>query len=595
MSSLTIFVLGGKKQLIEKIFPNEDNNTKERQIRFNKQKDFYWRALIFPELNDGNNKEIRTELKSHFNTEEKEIKKNVILFFGEHQIKKFANLINNLEQPKRPLILFISTNKSDYSKFSDIRLITYLKQDNDEEKIYSKILSYLWEKDCYYNERGNCTCKLSQANLLYKKPKGFTFLKILLIGLKRSGKSSLINIISKKLTALEMPYDQSVTKKITEYEIYPFEEEEKYNITSLKFYDTPGIENTRLFNSEKIIIDFLEKKFNEINLIYCVKREGAIEDCQNVFKKIVDLNKGRIKRKLKKVPIIFIINGVSNVQEEKTSVAINTVKNYLTNNFGKELYDENENININIIQDDSDSDDEDNNKKKKYIDGNIIRVNLRKQKDEHSYSEIYGMDNLFKKSLEYLKSTNSLKEEELNRLKEINVDLINLFKQKFEKDKSKRKELKILTSQILKDNSLLMAMPILHKYYDYDDKLFITFNIIGLLLAYCFGIGIIVLILNFTLCKKVILQIALEYGFDENDIKNYGLEENIFSEKGNNEKEIKNNIDKIKNFFEKLLFFTDGCQLYIKSFEIFQNVFKSLEKFGNMKNEEWNKFKENEI
>ena len=80
---------------------------------------------------------------------------------------------------------------------------------------------------------------------MYKKPKGFTFLNILLLGLKHSGKSSLINIISKKLTALELPFDQSVTKKITEYEIYPFEEEEKYNITSLKFYDTPGIENTK--------------------------------------------------------------------------------------------------------------------------------------------------------------------------------------------------------------------------------------------------------------------------------------------------------------------------------------------------------------
>ena len=604
MISLNIFVLGGKRQLIENLFPNVEKTKEKREIRFNKRKDFYWRAFIFPEVSDSNNKEIRTELKTKFNNEEKEIKKNVLLFFGEYEIKKFVNLINNLEQPKRPLILFISAIKKDYSQFSDIRLVTFLKEDNDETKIYNKILSYLWEKDCYFNERGNCTCKLSQANLLYKKPKGFTFLNILLLGLKRSGKSSLINIISKKLTALELPFDQSVTKKITEYEIYPFEEEEKYNITSLKFYDTPGIENTKKFNSEKIIINFLEKKFNEINLIYFIKREGAIEDCQKVFEKIVSLNKERIKKDLPKIPIIFLINGVSNVQEEKTSVAINTIKDYLTNNFSKELYDENEKgYNKNIINDDSDSDDDENYKNKKYVDGNIIRVNLRKQKDEHSYSEIYGMDNLFKKSLEYLKSTNSLKIEDLNKLREKNVELINLFKQNFKQKqkhliKDKKSKLNSLTRKIMKENSLLMAMPLLHKYYEDHFFLYITFTLIGCLIFWCFGLGIPFIVIGLIFTKKTVLQIALEYGFDENDIKNYGLEEYIFSEikvEENNENELKKNLENTKNSLEKLLLFTNGYQLYIKSFEIYQNVFKSLEKFGNMDNEEWNKFKENEI
>jgi ribosome biogenesis GTPase A len=149
------------------------------------------------------------------------------------------------------------------------------------------------------------------------------------IGLKRSGKSSLINIISKKLTAFELPNDKSVTKKINEYEIYPFEEEEKYNISCIKFYDTPGIENTKEFDSESLVIEFLEEKFNEINLIYFLKRDGAIEDCKNVFQKIISLNEKRIKKGLTKIPIIFIINGVINVEGENSSVAINTVKEYL--------------------------------------------------------------------------------------------------------------------------------------------------------------------------------------------------------------------------------------------------------------------------
>jgi ribosome biogenesis GTPase A len=260
MNTLNVIIFGGERQLIEKIFPNEEKkNEEKREIRYNIQKksflnifkhnglSFKWRAIIYPELNNENYKEIRKELKDYFDKEEKEIKKNVIIFFGDNKITKIISLINGLEQTKRPLILFISNNKGDYSQFSDIRLVTYLKQDNDSEKIYNKILSYLWEKDCYFNERGNKTCKLSTANLFYKKPKGFTFLKILLIGLKRAGKSTLINLISKKLTSFELPNDQSVTKKITEYEIYPFEDEEKNNITSIKLWDTPGIEKTYFF------------------------------------------------------------------------------------------------------------------------------------------------------------------------------------------------------------------------------------------------------------------------------------------------------------------------------------------------------------
>ena len=172
MNSLNVIILGGEKQLIEKIFPNEEKkNVEKRQIRYNIQKSsflkifkhkdlsFKWKAMIYPELNNENYKEIRKELKDYFDKEEKKIKKNVIIFFGDNKITTIIKLINGLEQTKRPLILFISKNKGDYSHFSDIRLVTYLKQDDDSEKIYNKIVSYLWEKDCYFNERGNITCK----------------------------------------------------------------------------------------------------------------------------------------------------------------------------------------------------------------------------------------------------------------------------------------------------------------------------------------------------------------------------------------------------------------------------------------------------
>ena len=95
----------------------------------------------------------------------------------------------------------------------------------------------------------------------------------------------------------------------------------------------------------------------------------------------------------------------------------------------------------------------------------------------------------------------------------------------------------------MKENSLLMAMPILHKYI--EDYFFyaLTFTIIGCFLFWCFGLGIPFIVIGYILVtKKAVLQIALEYGFDENDIKNYELEEYIFSEikvEENNENELK--------------------------------------------------------
>ena len=103
----------------------------------------------------------------------------------------------------------------------------------------------------------------------------------------------------------------------------------------------------------------------------------------------------------------------------------------------------------------------------------------------------------------------------------------------------------------MKENSLLNAIPLLHKYYEEKNLFFsCTVTIIGLLFSWCFGIGILfIAIFSPFLFKKAVLQIALEYGFDENDINYYQLEEYVFSEiKDNNENEIKNNLDKTGKF-----------------------------------------------
>ena len=146
----------------------------------------------------------------------------------------------------------------------------------------------------------------------------------------------------------------------------------------------------------------------------------------------------------------------------------------------------------------------------------------------------------------------------------------------------------------MKENSLLISLPILRNFY--EKKIFYFLIIFGLLFSLAI-IGVFCLIAGIIgLAKGFILHIALEYGFDEKDIQDYGLKEYVFTEtKEKNEKAIKKKIEDAKDFFEKLLKFTNGCQLVIKSFEVYKNTLESLKKLGKIDNDDWNKFHENII
>ena len=127
-------------------------------------------------------------------------------------------------------------------------------------------------------------------------------------------------------------------------------------------------------------------------------------------------------------------------------------------------------------------------------------------------------------------------------------------------------------------------------------KKFYFLIIFGLFYSF-FIIGVFFVIAGiYGLVKGFILHIALEYGFDEKDIQEYGLEKYVFSEiKEKNEKVIKKKIEEARGFFEKLLKFTNGCQLVIKSFEVYKNTLESLKRLGKIDNNDWNEFHENII
>jgi GTP-binding protein EngB required for normal cell division len=274
-----------------------------------------------------------------------------------------------------PFILFNFSENDElendfFKKFKYPQYISFIQDKYDpstQDLNYQKILSYIWEKDCYYNERGNSSCYYSPANLLYKPSKGFIFCNILIIGESRSGKSTFINRLFNKYISYESSKFESTTKEINYYKYIcsdnEFEENKliKNKFGFIRVIDTPGL----IHNTYAKIISELDEEFNNIHLIYFfMKGQSNIEQCINTLKYINDKNKEKIKNKAYKVPIIFIKNGEDLINGGNVNVLSKELKNVLKKNNLMDLYD--------------------NNFKKKdylndynnYIDGNIIQIHL---------------------------------------------------------------------------------------------------------------------------------------------------------------------------------------------------------------------------
>ncbi len=73
--------------------------------------------------------------------------------------------------------------------------------------------------------------------------------------ISRAGKSSLINVLSKKLISLESPEPKSITKGITEYIIYRKEQNNNKKVR-IKLIDTPGL--AKIEEKGKDIIDTIQ-------------------------------------------------------------------------------------------------------------------------------------------------------------------------------------------------------------------------------------------------------------------------------------------------------------------------------------------------
>ena len=156
-----------------------------------------------------------------------------------NQINLLCDKIDEMEDVFRPLIIFITNEKITLSMI-DNRKIKNIILCNDRAKNIITLMSELWKIEGYYNERGNQYFKYLPDN--YRGEKDMSsdnFLNILITGLSRSGKSTFINIVAKKLIANESPVVESNTKNITSY--YLSFDESIQNIGKLNLIDSPGL------------------------------------------------------------------------------------------------------------------------------------------------------------------------------------------------------------------------------------------------------------------------------------------------------------------------------------------------------------------
>jgi GTPase Era involved in 16S rRNA processing len=470
MEDINIYLLDAKQDIYEKIFgkkdeliTNKDYGVIEKRKFLGEKKIFFskthvkWNGYKYPELNDVNSKKI---IKDIFDIIKNSNNKNrIIIKFGNSFIKELSFLINKLEIDK-PFILFIFNendiiNDTTFKNFKNPEYISYIndKQDpSDPEKIYLKIVSFLWEKECYFKERGNELCRFLPANLLYHSPRGFLYCNILLTGESRAGKSTFINKIFNKLMSYESGKLESTTREINCYELYPPEEENltnnlKKGYGGIKIFDTPGLVKTKELNSFEKIKEKLKHVFAQIHFVFFfIKAQSNLEQCIDMLQYINDKNKERIEKNMNKIPIIFIKNGEDLISKDKP-VFFQYLKNELKKYNLSDLYDStiNNNNNSNKIEekdeDDFFKDEEDTtNNYENYIDGNFIQIHIPTGKN---INKIFSILNAY--LIKYNKLLIDKNQNEFLQMKDNSQKLINYYiKEKIQKKSLSNEEEKEL-------------------------------------------------------------------------------------------------------------------------------------------------------
>ena len=614
-------IFSKKGKIIEKNYGKIETKSFEKKSGFLKRKEgFNWIGKKYPKLLDNNLNNIFEDLIESI--KQSTNKKNIIIIFGNIYLKPFRKMINAIDID-HPFVLFNFSEKDKvendfFDKFKFPQFVSYIKDKYDEQNPdlnLHKIWSFIWEKDCYYNERGNVECNYSPANLLYKPSKGFIFCNVLLLGESRAGKSTFINRMFNKYVTYETGKYESATQEITYYEFsFPDIQEEKENNKLIKngyglirILDSPGLVLTKDLDASSKIIDKLYKEIDNIHMIYFfLKGQSNLEQCIEILKYLNKKNIEREKNNNYKIPIIFIKNGEDLEIDGNGQHFFQELKKVLTKSDLMNLYDPSRNENnvekkeINFF----DEEDEEDILKdyQNYIDGNLIQIHLPSGKN---------LNKVFLKSKEYLLKNNELilegkMDNEFNVMRKNAISLIKLYiKEKLEK-KSLSKDEKGLYNKLYKEcnefslelqkkGSILYNLDILKVKKDrsilwYYGVIFIVYFIYIIPLA----LGILCMI---HYKKNLISKIASNFGFSDEDLKLYGLDRYVYSDKFL--KELLNNKEesnkKIEEFFKNIIYYIGPIQCALKTRDALFQINELFEKLSKKKDEEWSKFKVEKI
>jgi len=366
-------------------------------------------------------------------------RKYIIIKFGSQNVECLLYMINEeLSRVYLPQIAIVTDELLD-DELSDIlydnRFITIIQENKQNIKeTTSNIFTYLWGRENYFNERGNMLNEYAPSKIIKCDEEIDSYINILVVGISRAGKSTLINLLSRKLVSLESPEDKSITRNITEYILERSINGSEKKI-GIKIIDTPGLKklegDEKNLNFTKMVIELIKKKMKEcedskddIHLIYFVFRNSPnLEDHVEFFRFLQKMNNERVKKNQKKIPIIFI--GNENVGKHGVDALIKLLKD----NDLKDLIDEIGNKKQKIDFSKYTKNYKGGKKTESLTNNNIIEVNLLANKKENKH--IYGMNTLLKTTLYYLKKNNPFNNFE--KLEKMNCCIQNYI-QKLNKD-----------------------------------------------------------------------------------------------------------------------------------------------------------------
>ena len=341
-----------KEKIISNLFSSKisDKHYSSRAKREFKTDQFYWISKIYKDLSQETLDEIQKDIADDRDKFVPNINQQVILCFISEKNKNLLSLFDGVDDGIYcPLFIIVSESIIDNFKNVDRRKITNIivSKEMKIETLNSRIISALWENDCYYNEKGNKICRYTPDNIFNSLKINLSFysINILLTGKSRAGKSTFINYLLNKLTALESCAKESVTQYLTEYYLYSEQKDKKEERTAIKIIDTPGISMNDVKKSKDFLENLLkntEKSMEkQIHFILFFFLEGeSLEGIDEIFELLNNC----------KIPVLFIINKAMDDSDNGKTKDINATISLLSRKKYQNLINKEDYIGINLVK-----------------------------------------------------------------------------------------------------------------------------------------------------------------------------------------------------------------------------------------------------